>query len=56
MKNKFTTIKFDFDISTVDFEQLIKINEPVTSFKISEINSLTKTANFTRYPPKKNNH
>ena len=31
MRNKFTTIRLRFDISTIDFEQLDKSNEPVTT-------------------------
>ena len=34
MKNKFIIIKLEFDISTIDFEQLNKTNEPVISIEI----------------------
>ena len=53
MKNKFNIIRLKFDISTIDFEQLNKTNESISSNEISETNSLTKTRNFTRFPPKK---
>ena len=53
MKTKFTIIRLIFDISTIDFEQLNKTNEPVISFEISETDSLTKTSNFTRFSPEK---
>ena len=53
MKTKFTTIRLKPYISTIDFEQLDKTNEPITSFKTSETNSLTKTSNLIRFPRKK---
>ena len=53
MKNKFTIIRLKPHISIIDFEQLNKTNEPIISFEISEINSLTKTSSFTRFPQKK---
>ena len=45
MKNKFTTIRLKPDISTINFEQLDKINEPVTTPEIMETNSLTEIGN-----------
>ena len=53
MNNKFTIIKLKPDTSTIDFEKYNKINEPITSIETSETNSLTKTGNFTRFPPEK---
>ena len=53
MKNKFTILRLKLDILTIDFEQLNKTKEPVTSFEILETNSLTKTGNFTRFPSEK---
>ena len=40
MRNKFTTIRLKPDISTINFERLDKINEPVTTPEIMETNSL----------------
>ena len=54
MKNKFSIIKLKLEISTIDFEQLNKTNEPFTSFETSKINLLTKTGNFTRFSLEKN--
>ena len=45
MKSKFTTIRFKPDISTINFEQLNEMNEPVTTPKIMEINSLAEISN-----------
>ena len=45
MKNKFTTIRFKPDISTINFEQLDEMNEPVTAPEIMETNSLTEINN-----------
>ena len=55
MKNRFTIIKLKPNISTIDYEQFNKANEPVTSNGTSETNLLTKTGNFTRFPPEKGN-
>ena len=50
MRNKFTTIRLRPDISTIDFEQLDKSNEPVTTpepIKTSLFSSLiTKSSNY----------
>ena len=53
MKNKFTIIRLKPDTSNIDFKQLNKTNESTTSIETSKTNSLTKTGNFTRFPPKK---
>ena len=45
MRNKFTTIRLKPDVSTIDFEQLDKIIEPVTTPEITETDSLTKLRN-----------
>ena len=45
MKSKFTTIRLKPDISTINFEQLDKINEPVSTPEIMETNSLTGISN-----------
>ena len=45
MKNKFITIRLKPDISTINFEQLDKINEPATTPETMETNSLTKVNN-----------
>ena len=45
MRNKFTTIRFKPDISTINFEQLDEMNEPVTTPEIMETNSLTEIGN-----------
>ena len=45
MRSKFTTIRLKPDISTINFEQLDKINEPVTTPETMETNSLTKISN-----------
>ena len=45
MKSKFTTIRFKPDISTINFEQLDEMNEPVTTPEIMETNSLTEISN-----------
>ena len=49
MKNKFTTIRFKLDISTINFEQLDKINEPITTPEIMETNSLTGIGNWGQF-------
>ena len=46
MRNKFTTIRLKPDISTINFEQLDKINEPVTTPEIMETNSLAGIGNL----------
>ena len=46
MINKFTIINLKPDISTIDFEQLNKTNEPVISIETSKTNSLAKTGNY----------
>ena len=49
MRSKFTTIKLKPDISTIYFEQLDKINEPITTPETMEIkNSLAKIGNSKR--------
>ena len=45
MKNKFTTIRLKPDISTINFEQLDQIYEPVTVPETMETNSLTAIDN-----------
>ena len=45
MRSKFTTIRFKPDISTINFEQLDEMNEPVTTPEIMETNSLTEIGN-----------
>ena len=45
MRNKFTTIRLKPDISTINFEQLDEMNEPVTTPEIMETNSLTEISN-----------
>ena len=45
MRSKFTTIRLKPDISTINFEQLDKINEPVTTLETMETNSLAKIGN-----------
>ena len=45
MRSKITTIRFKPDISTINFEQLDKMNEPVTTPEIMETNSLTEIGN-----------
>ena len=45
MRNKFTTIRLKPDVSTIDFEQLDRIIEPVTTPEITETDSLTKLGN-----------
>ena len=45
MKNKFTTIRLKPDISTINFEQLDQIYEPVTVPETMETNSLTGIGN-----------
>ena len=45
MKNKFKTIWLKPDISTIDFEQLDQIHEPVTMPETMETNSLTGISN-----------
>ena len=45
MKSKFTTIRLKPDISTINFEQLDKINEQVTTPEIMETNSLAGISN-----------
>ena len=49
MKSKFTTIRFKPDISTINFEQLDKINEPVTTPETMETNSLAKISNSGQF-------
>ena len=49
MKSKFTTIRLKHDISTINFEQLDKINEPVTTPEIMETNSLTGIGNSGQF-------
>ena len=46
MRSKFTTIRLKPDISTINFEQLDKINEPVTTPETMESHSLTKIGNL----------
>ena len=50
MRNIFTTIRLKPDISTINFEQLDKINEPVTTPETMETNSLTKIGNLRQFP------
>ena len=45
MKSKFTTIRLKPDISTITFEQLDEMSEPVTTPVIMETNSLTEIGN-----------
>ena len=45
IKSKFTTIKLKPDISTINFEQLDKINDPITTPETMETNPLTKINN-----------
>ena len=45
MKSKFTTIRLKPDIFTINFKQLDKINEPVTTPEIMETNSLAGISN-----------
>ena len=45
MRSKFTTIRFKPYISTINFEQLDEMNEPVTTPEIMETNSLTEISN-----------
>ena len=45
MRSKFTTIRLKPDITTIDFEQLDKINEPTIMPETMETNSLTKLKN-----------
>ena len=45
MRNKFTTIRLKPDISTINFEQLDQIHEPVNVSETMEINSLTTIGN-----------
>ena len=49
MKSKFTTIRLKPDTSTINFEQLDKLDEPVTTFEIMKTNSLNKLGN-SRHP------
>ena len=49
MRSKFTTIRLKPDISTINFEQLDKINEPVTTPETMETNSLAKISNSGQF-------
>ena len=46
MKSSFTTIRLRPDVSTIDFKNLDKINEPTNTPETMETNSLTKSGNY----------
>ena len=49
MRNKFTTIRLKPDISTINFEQLDQIHEPVTVPETMKTNSLTAIGNSGQF-------
>ena len=49
MRNKFTTIRLKPDISTINFEQLDQIHEPVNVPETMETNSLTTIGNSKQF-------